>query len=94
MQDQKKVMKNKQYYKINIDMFYSKTYKSEPNINEYPPKYVFPVYFHYKGLDFIHINKILRNEEVKSKLPNVLQNDETPSVAYIMSSTNHNKLDH
>ena len=38
------------------------------------------------------INKILRNGEVESKLPNVLQNDETPSVVYIMSTKSHNKL--
>lgn len=53
----------------NIDMFYTKKYKPEPNQNKNSPKYIFPVQFHNKGLDLIHINKTLKNEEVRSELP-------------------------
>ena len=52
------VEKNKRYYEIVIYMFYTKTYKSEPHKNKSPPKYIFPVYFHNKGLGSTHINKI------------------------------------
>lgn len=52
-------------------MFNSKTYKSNPNKNEYQPRYIFHIYFHNKGLDLIRI--IFRNEEIQSKLPNALQ---------------------
>ena len=46
-------------------MFYAKTYKSDPNKNQNPPKYISPAYFHIKGFDFTQINKVLRNEEIK-----------------------------
>lgn len=69
-------------------MFNSKTYKSNPNKNEYRPRYIFHVYFHNKGLDFIRI--IFRNEEIQSKLPIALQNNETLSAVDIMISANHN----
>lgn len=36
------------------------------------------------------MNKILRNEEVTSNLPNFLQNDETPSVIYSGGSAARN----
>ena len=63
-----------------IGMIDTKTYKQEPNQNKSPPKYISPVHFHNIDLDFIHVNKNLRNGEVTSKLPIILQNDETPSV--------------
>lgn len=64
-------------------MFYIKKYKPEPNQNKNSPKYIFPVQFHNKGLDLIDINKTLKNEEVRSELPNILQNDETRSALSI-----------
>lgn len=73
-------------------MSYTRTYKLEPNKNKSPWKYIFHVYFHNKGLHFIHISEIWRNEEVTAKLPIIFQNDETPSVAYNLASTVRGKL--
>ena len=42
-------------------------------------------------MDFIHINKILRNEEVTSKLPNFLQTNEKKSIVYNLGSTSRDK---
>ena len=67
-------------------MFYTEEYKPELSQNKNLPKHIFPGYFHNKGLDFIHINKILRREEVTSELPNISENDETPSVRYNLGS--------
>ena len=53
--------------KFIIDLFYTKTYQQEPNKNKNPPRYIFLFYFHNKCLDFIHINKISKNEEVAIK---------------------------
>lgn len=75
-------------------MFYTKKYKPEPNKNlpRNLTKCMFPAFFHKEGLDFIHIDKNLRKEEVTSKLPNILRNDETSSVVYSLASTTQNKL--
>ena len=84
---------NKRHYDIIIDMFYSKIYKPESNKKtKSPPKFLFPVFFHNKGLDFIELNKILRTDNVKSTLPNLLQNDEVPSVVYSLGNTTRSKL--
>ena len=45
-----------------------------------------------KGLDFIHTNKLLRNEEVTSTLANILQNDEALSVVYSCDSAALNTM--
>ena len=40
----------------------------------------------------IRLNTILRNEDVKSKLPVKFRNDETPSIVYSLGSTIRNKI--
>ena len=84
---------NKRYYDMIIDMYLSKVFKSESNAKtKSPPKYLFPIFFHNKGLDFIQLNQILRKESVKSTLPNSLQNDEVPSVVYNLGNTTRKKI--
>ena len=70
---------NKRYCEILIDMFFTKIFKPEPDKIKKVPKFIFPIYFDNKGLDLIQLNKILRQEEVISKLPDSLQKEETPS---------------
>lgn len=36
--------------------------------NKNLPKHIVPLYFHNKTLDFMHINTVLRNEYITSKL--------------------------
>ena len=75
-----------------MDIFYNKTYKLEPNKTTNPPKYILPIWFHNNGLNFIHVYKILRNEEVISKLPSILQTGETLTFVYNLGYGTPNKL--
>ena len=50
------------------------------------------MYFDNKGLELIRLNTILRNEGVKSELPDQFRNDETPSIVYSLGSTIRNKI--
>ena len=85
--------KVKRWYNLIIDIFFTKIYKEEKtNKTKKIPKYIFPLYFDNKGLEFIRLNNILRNPDVKSKLPNHFQNDDSPSVVYNLSSTIRNKI--
>ena len=43
-------------------------------------------------MDVIHINEILRNDEGTSKLPNILQNYETPAVCCWNKSLNQDDV--
>ena len=72
-------------------IIYKETYKPKPNKNNNQQKHIFSIYFHYKSLNFIHINKILRNHEVKWKRQKISQNEEIPSVVYGLGSTARNK---
>ena len=47
-------------------MYLTKVYKQETKIIKTAPKFIFPLYFDNKGLDFIKINQILRKEEIKT----------------------------
>lgn len=78
--DVKKVMK-----KINVlwKNYWHFLYQNIPNWNlknKNLPKCIFPLYFHSKSLDFIHINKVLRNKYITSKQQNILENDEATFV--------------
>ena len=85
--------KVKRCYNLIIDIFFTKIYKEEKtNKTKKIPKYIFPLYFDNKGLEFIRLKNILRNPDVKSKLPNYFQNDDSPSVVYNLSSTIRNKI--
>ena len=47
------------YYERFIDIFIPKYWNLK---NKNLPKYIVPLYFHNKSLDFMHINTVLRNE--------------------------------
>ena len=71
-------------------MLYTQTYKPEPKkIKIY--QNIYSLFISKKKMDFIHINKILRNEEVTSKLPNFLQTNEKKSIVYNLGSTSRDK---
>ena len=79
----------KRWYELIIDIFFTKVYKEETQKKTKKcPKYIFPLYFHNKGLQFIGLNNILRDEEVQSKLPDLFRDDENPSIVYSLSNTN------
>ena len=51
-----------------------------------------PIYFDNKGLDYIQISSILHEDEIISKLPQILRNEEVPSVVYSLGNTIRNKI--
>ena len=72
---------SKRWFDLIIDIYFSKVFKDETKANsKKAPKYILPIFFDNKGLEFIRLNSILRNDEVKAKLPDQFRNDETPSV--------------
>ena len=83
----------KRWYDVIIEIYFTKVYKGNKTDNtKKTPKYILPLYFDNKGLEFIRLSNILRNEEVKAKLPEQFQNDETPSIVYSLSNTIRNKI--
>ena len=83
----------KRWYDIIVDTYFSKVYVDDKKIkSKKAPKYILPIYFDNKGLELIRLNTILRNEGVKSKLPDQFRNDETPSIVYSLGSTIRNKI--
>ena len=84
---------SKRWFDLIIDTYFSKVYIDDTKSNsKKTPKYILPIFFDNKGLEFIRLNSILRNDEVKGKLPEQFRNDETPSVVYNLSSTIRNKI--
>ena len=67
-------------------------YKEEKFNKKEAPKFLFPIFFHNKGLEFIQLKKILRDADVISKLPEQLQTEDPPSVIYNLSSTIRSKI--
>ena len=58
----------------------------------YTEKNYICIYFDNKGLQFLRLNRILHEPEVKSKLPPEFRDDDSPSVVYSLSSTIRNKI--
>lgn len=82
----------KRWYELFIDVFLTKTFKEDKRKPKQAPKYILPIYFHNKGLDFIQLKKILRNPNVASKLPEKLKDENPPSIVYSLTSTIRNKI--
>jgi len=82
----------KRWYDLLIDVFFTKVYIEERGNIKKAPKYILPIFFHNKGLEFIHLKKILRDPDVISKLPDQLQSEDPPSVVYNLSSTIRKKI--
>ena len=82
----------KRWYEIILDHFYTKVFKpTEPKIKKCP-KYIIPIYFDNKGLEYIHLNKILHEPDIIKNLPESLQREEVPSTVYSLSNTIRNKI--
>ena len=82
----------KRWFELIIDAFLTKTYKEKQVKPKKAPKFLLPIYFHNKGLDFIPLRKILRNQNVITKLPDKMQTEDPPSIVYNLCSTIRNKL--
>ena len=82
----------KRWYDLVIDVFLTKSYKMNNTTSKTAPKYILPIFFHNKGLDRINLKKILRSQDVISKLPNPLQSEDVPSIVFSLSPTIRNKL--
>ena len=82
----------KRWYELLIDVFLTKTMKDPKRTEKKSPKFILPIYFHNKGLEFIQLKNILRKPNVMSKLPEILQDEDPPSVVYSLSSTIRNKI--
>ena len=82
----------KRWYDLIIDVYFTKVYTEEIKTSKKAPKYILPIFFHNKGLEFIQLKKILRNRDVISKLPEEFQTDDPPSVIYNLSGTIRNKI--
>ncbi len=82
----------KRWYDLIIDVFYTKIYVKTEKSPKKAPKYIFPLYFHNKGIDHIKLSSILRNDDVINTLPDNLMADEPPSIIYTLGSTIRNKI--
>ena len=75
-----------------VDIFFTKIYKETPKKIKSRPKYILPLFFENKGLQFLRLSSILHEEEIKSKLPAQFRDDENPSIVYRLTSTIRNKI--
>ena len=82
----------KRWYDLLIDVYISKMYKTPSKNPKKGPKHILPIFFHNKGLEFLHLRKILRNPDVISKLPECLQTEDPPSIVYSLSQTIRSKI--
>ena len=83
---------DKRWFEKIVDIFFTKMYKETPKKVKARPKYILPVFFENKGLQFLRISSILHDEDVKSKLPAQFQNDDCPAVVYRLTNTIRNKI--
>ena len=83
----------KRWFDLIVDTFFTKIFKEErPKKTKSRPKYILPLYFDNKGLQFLRLNRILHESEVKSKLPPEFRDDDSPSVVYSLTNTIRNKI--
>ena len=84
--------KNVQKRRLDLiaDIVLAKVYKKLDNQTNKTPKYIIPIHFDNKGLEFVHLNSILHKNGILNCLPDSLQEDEIPSDVYGLSSTIRN----
>ena len=82
-----------QYFQAALDIISSKLGKPpiQPLIEKKPPSNRCHIVFDNKAIDFINVQKILRDKEVLKSLPVHLRND-TPMVVYELTNSIHSKL--
>ena len=83
---------DKRWFEQIVDIFFTKIYKEPPKKVKPRPKYILPIFFENKGLQFLRLSSILHDDDVKSKLPAHFRDDEDPSVVYRLTSTIRNKI--
>ena len=82
----------KRWFELIVDTFFTKIFKETTKKSKSRPKYILPLYFENKGLQFLRLSNILHDEEVKSKLPPQFRDDDNPSVVFSLTSTIRNKI--
>ena len=76
-----------------LDTINSKRFKEEKKKVKRAPKYIFPMTFRNKGLDAIKLGNVFHQEEVRSLLPALLNEDENlPAIVYSLEGTIQNKI--
>ena len=84
---------SKRWFELIVDTFFTKIFKEQPPKKSKPrPKYILPLYFENKGLQFLRMSNILHDADVKSKLPDQFRDDDSPAVVYSLTSTIRNKI--
>ena len=79
-------------FELIVDIFFTKIFKETTKKPKSRPKYILPLFFENKGLQFLRISNIIYDEEVKSKLPPQFRDDDNPSVVFSLTSTIQNKI--
>ena len=80
------------WHDLIMDIIFTKVHKKEVTNTKKIPKYVLPIFFDNKGLEFIKLNSILNNNDIRNHLPDPLKEDEVPSPVYNLSNTIRNKI--
>ena len=76
-----------------VDVFLTKTFRpADIKPKKKAPKYIFPIQFENKGLDYIKMSRILHDKEIINLLPESLKDDDVPSVVYSLGKTIRNKI--
>ena len=82
-------------YEVIIDMIDTRLYKPfhHKKDNKNLSKYYIPVKFVNKGFDFINLPRIIKQQDVYSLLPEIIQEaDKCPKVVYSLTGTISNKV--
>ena len=75
------------------DIVLAKVYKKLDKQIKNPTKYIIPIHFDNKeGLEFIHLNSILHENNIINSLAESLRNYEIPSTVSSLSITITNKI--
>ena len=76
-----------------IDFFLSKTTSKSPSKkSRKKSKFICPIKYLNKGMDFIRIQQFFKSEDVINTLPEELQSEDPPSVVYSLGNTIRNKI--
>ena len=83
---------DKRWFEKIVDTFFTKVYKETPKKVKPRPKYLLPIFFENKGLQFLRLSSILHDEDVRSKLPDQFREEDSPSVVFSLTGTIRNKI--
>ena len=81
------------WYEYAFDIINTKRFKEEKKKGKRAPRFIFPMTFRNKGLDAIKLETFFQSEDVRSLLPDVLNEDENlPAIVYSLEGTIRNKI--